>query len=80
MFKNKSQRAQQAVGITFASDLTALEGTLRSILDIVEPCDAWEYLQPHADRVLERAGSLWPLAEDEIARMLEKYQVSRPMV
>lgn len=65
------------MGITLAGDLVALEETLRAILDIVGPADAWKYFQPHMDQVLERAGSLWPMAEDEIAGMLEKYGVSR---
>ncbi|MDR7135307.1 hypothetical protein J2X06_002516 [Lysobacter niastensis] len=77
MFASKSQRVRKTIGITLAGDLEALDGTIRAILNTVPPCDAWLYLQPHTDRVLERAGGLWPLAEEEIAEMLAKHGVTR---
>lgn len=77
MFMTKAQRAQRAIGVTLADDLEALEDTLRSILQVVEPKDAWQLFQPHAERVVERAGGLGPIAEEEIERMLGTHGVTR---
>ena len=77
MFMTKSQRAQRAISVTLASDLEALEDTLRSILQVVGPKDVWQVFQPHAERVVERAGGLGPVAEEEIDRMLEIHGVPR---
>jgi hypothetical protein len=77
MFMTKSRRAQRTIGGTLAGDLEALEDTLRSILHVAEPKDAWRLLQSNAERVVERAGRLWPVAEEEIAKLLRTYGVTR---
>lgn len=64
-------------GLHPAGDIEALEETPRVLLEEMNPEEAWRHLRPYVEGVLERAGGLWPLAEEKVAEMLRKYGVKR---
>ena len=78
MFARRSRSNPPAASVVLQDDLQALESMLRSILDIVGPSEAWQHFELHADIVRERAGSYWPVVEDEMREMLARHGVSRP--
>lgn len=68
----------QTQGYSFTGDMEALERQLQAILTAaVAGNDAWTQFRSHVDKALERAGTLWPLVDEEVEKMLSKHGVAR---